>query len=417
MQKLNIAILSYRSAKFGGGQGVYIKDISFALSLMGHNVDVISGPPYPDLHDGVKLIRLPGLDLFETFSFRDRFKKFKKKECKHFDDYFEFFTTLIGGFPEPRTFGNRANAYLINNNNYDIVIDNQSISYGLIEIQKRFPLIEIIHHPITFDFKFELAASKKIKYKISRYLWYSFLKMQKQVAPRLQNIITPSQSSKKGIIEEFNCKKDNITVINNGIDTEEFSPIVESVRDPNRLITTASADVPLKGLDYSLKALKILKKDNPNIHLIVIGSYKKGGHTERLIKELNIKDNISFKKDLSKKEIRDLYSTSSIALVTSLYEGFGYPVIEAMSCEVPIIATNVSSIPELVGKYGILIDPKDENQLSKNIRNVLSNYEDYKKTAIQGRQNIIKIFNWTKITNEYEKAIFKTIENYKNANF
>ena len=412
MQKLNIAILSYRSAKFGGGQGVYIKDISFALSLMGHNVDVISGPPYPDLHDGVKLIKLPGLDLFETFSFKDRFKKFKKKKSKHLDDYYEFFDALIGGFPEPRTFGNRANTYL-KDNNYDVIIDNQSISYGLIEIQKRFPLIEIIHHPITFDFKFELAASKKIKYKISRYLWYSFLKMQKQVAPKLQNIITPSQSSKKGIIEELNCKKDNITVINNGIDTEEFSPIVGSVRDPNRLITTASADVPLKGLDYSLKALKILKKDNPNIHLIVIGGYKKGGHTERLIKELDIKDNIFFKKHLSKEEIRELYSTSSVALVSSLYEGFGYPVIEAMSCEVPLIATNVSSIPELVGKYGILIDPKDDNQLSNKIRIVLSNYEDYKKNAIQGRQHIINTFNWSKITHEYEKAIFKTIESHK----
>ena len=413
MQKLNIAILSYRSAKFGGGQGVYIKDISFALSLMGHNVDVISGPPYPDLHDGVKLIKLPGLDLFETFSFKDRFKKFKKKKSKNFDDYYEFFIALAGGFPELRTFGNRANNYLKINNNYDVIIDNQSISYGLIEIQKRFPLIEIIHHPITFDFRFELAASKKIKYKISRYLWYSFLKMQKQVAPKLQNIITVSQSSKKGIIEEFNCKKNNILVINNGLDTEEFSPIEESVRDLNRLITTASADVPLKGLDYSLKALKILKKDNPNIHLIVIGSPKKGGHTERLIKELNIKDNVFFKKHISKEEIRRLYSTSSVAIVSSLYEGFGYPVIEAMSCEVPLIATNVSSIPELVGKYGILIDPKDENLLSHKIKNVLSNYDEHKKTAIQGRQHIIKTFNWSKITNEYEKTIFKVIENFR----
>ena len=413
MQKLNIAILSYRSAKFGGGQGVYIKDISFALSLMGHNVDIISGPPYPDLHDGVKLIKLPGLDLFETFSFKDRFKKFKKKKSKNFDDYYEFFIALAGGFPELRTFGNRANNYLKINNNYDVIIDNQSISYGLIEIQKRFPLIEIIHHPITFDFKFELAASKKIKYKISRYLWYSFLKMQKRVAPKLQNIITVSQSSKKGIIEEFNCKKNNILVINNGLDTEEFSPIEESVRDLNRLITTASADVPLKGLDYSLKALKILKKDNPNIHLIVIGSPKKGGHTERLIKELNIKDNVFFKKHISKEEIRRLYSTSSVAIVSSLYEGFGYPVIEAMSCEVPLIATNVSSIPELVGKYGLLIDPKDENLLSNKIKNVLSNYDEHKKTAIQGRQHIIKTFNWSKITNKYEKTIFTVIENFR----
>ena len=287
------------------------------------------------------------------------------------------------------------------------------ITFYRVQLKKRFPLIEIIHHPITFDFKFELAASKKIKHKISRYLWYSFLKMQKQVAPKLQNIITVSQSSKKGIIEEFNCKKNNILVINNGLDTEEFSPIEESVRDLNRLITTASADVPLKGLDYSLKALKILKKDNPNIHLIVIGSPKKGGHTERLIKELNIQDNVFFKKHISKEEIRKLYSTSSVAIVSSLYEGFGYPVIEAMSCEVPIIATNVSAIPELVGKYGVLIDPKDENLLSHKIKNILSNYDEHKKTAIQGRQHIIKTFNWSKITNEYEKTIFKVIENFR----
>ena len=81
MQKLNIAILSYRSAKFGGGQGVYVKDISLALTLIGHNVDVISGPPYPDLHEGINLIKLPGLNLFETFSFKDRIKKlFYKKQ-------------------------------------------------------------------------------------------------------------------------------------------------------------------------------------------------------------------------------------------------------------------------------------------------------------------------------------------------
>ncbi|GIR96758.1 hypothetical protein CM15mP99_3930 [bacterium] len=82
MRNLKIAILSYRSAQFGGGQGVYVKDISYALSLMGHNVDVISGPPYPNLHHGINLIRLPGLDLFETFDFKDRCKKFLKRKIK-----------------------------------------------------------------------------------------------------------------------------------------------------------------------------------------------------------------------------------------------------------------------------------------------------------------------------------------------
>ena len=413
MQKLNIAILSYRSAQFGGGQGVYIRDISLALKLKGHNIDVISGPPYPNLHDGINLIKLPGLNLFETFSFRDRLKKLLKKKNKKFDHYYEFFSVLLGGFPEPKTFGKRANRYLKLNNHYDLIIDNQSLSYGMIDIQKRFPFIEIIHHPITFDYKYELSSSKKIKYRISRHRWYSFLKMQKKVAPYIKRIITPSKSSKQGIVDEFNCNKANITVINNGIDTNEFSPVNEVTRNEFRLITTASADVPLKGLDFSLKALKKLKKDFPNMHLIVIGLIKKGGHTEKLIKKLGLENDVTFKSNLTKNEIKDCYSKSSIAIVSSLYEGFGYPVIEAMSCEVPLIATNVSSIPELTSEFAKLVDPKNEEMIYQSVKDILAEYDKYKKIAIKGRQHVIKNFNWIKITGEYENAIFETIKNFK----
>jgi len=413
LQKLNIAILSYRSAQFGGGQGVYIRDISLALKLKGHNVDVISGPPYPNLHDGINLIKLPGLNLFETFSFRDRLKKFLKKKNKKFDHYYEFFSVLLGGFPEPKTFGKRANRYLKLNDHYDLIIDNQSLSYGMIDIQKRFPFIEIIHHPITFDYKYELSSSRKIKYRISRHRWYSFLKMQKKVAPYIKRIITPSKSSKQGIVDEFNCNKANITVINNGIDTNEFSPVNEVTRNEFRLITTASADVPLKGLDFSLKALKKLKKDFPNMHLIVIGLIKKGGHTEKLIKKLGLENDVTFKSNLTKNEIKDCYSKSSIAIVSSLYEGFGYPVIEAMSCEVPLIATNVSSIPELTSEFAKLVDPKNEEMIYQSVKDILAEYDKYKKIAIKGRQHVIKNFNWIKITDEYENAIFETIKNFK----
>ena len=414
MQKLKIAILSYRSAQFGGGQGIYVRDISFALSLLGHQVDVISGPPYPNLQQGVNLIELPGLNLFETFSFKDRLKKFFYKKNKKLNEYYEFFSVLLGGFPEPKTFGNRANNYLKTNDHYDLIIDNQSLSYGMVEIQKRFPFIEMIHHPITMDFKHEMKVSKKIKYKVSRYRWYSFLKMQKKVAPSIKRIITPSESSKNGIIEDLNCKNTNITVINNGLDTDEFSPIEGIKRNKFRLITTASADVPLKGLDYTLKALNILKNDFPEIQLIIIGSLKKGGHTQKLIKKLNLEQYIIFKTNISKKEIKELYAESSIAIVSSLYEGFGYPVIEAMSCEVPLIATNVSSIPELTSKYALLVDPENSEMISAGIKNILSNYEKYKKIAIQGRQHVVKNFNWIKITRKYESIIFKTIKEFKN---
>ena len=287
----------------------------------------------------------------------------------------------------------------------------------MLEIQNRLPFIEIIHHPITFDYKYELASSKKIKYKFSRYRWYSFLKMQKKVAPKINRIISPSQSSKDGIIKEFQCNKKNITVINNGLDTDEFRPILKSTRNPYRLITTASADVPLKGLDYSLKALKDLKSDFPMIHLIVIGSIKENGHTERLINELDIKDSVFFKSNITKAQITELYSTSSIAIVSSLYEGFGYPVIEAMSCEVPLIATNISSIPELVNDYATLVNPQNHKMISDSVKEIIMDYKKYKEIAINGRQHIIERFNWAKITKQYENIIFKTIEKFNHVNF
>ena len=414
MQKLKIAILSYRSAKYGGGQGIYIKDISMALTKMGHKVDVISGPPYPDLADGIDLIKLPGLNLFETFSFKDRLKKFLSKKNKSINDYYEFISVLFGGFPEMRTFGDRANTFL-NNKNYDLVFDNQSISYGVLDIQKRLPLIEIIHHPITFDFRFELKASKKLRYKISRFRWYSFLKMQKKVAPKINRIISPSRSSKKGIVQDFKCNPKNITVINNGIDTWEFKPLTNSQRNPYRLITTASADVPLKGLDYTLKALNLLKINYPKIHLIVIGTIKENGHTKRLIDKLDLEQNITFKSNILKADITELYSTSSVAIVSSLYEGFGYPVIEAMSCEVPLIATNTSSIPELTGKYASLIEPRNHEAIIESTIKILSDYDKYKEIAIKGRQHVIENFNWAKITKEYENTIYETIKEFKDA--
>ena len=412
MQKLSIAILSYRSAPFGGGQGIFVHDISKALSLVGHQVDVISGPPYPYLDEKVNLIKLPGLDLFQTFSFRERLKIFIMKKNKRAIDFYEFFSTFFGGFPEMRTFGERAKEFLDKNHRYDIVIDNQSISYGMLEIQKKFPLIEIIHHPITKDYKFELQSSSRFIYRLSRHRWYSFLKMQKRVAPQLKTIVTPSINSLKDIASDFSVNKKNINVINNGLDIDVFIPNMEIKRNPTKLITIASADVALKGLDYTLKSLASLVNDFPQISLLVIGKMKKGGHTSRLIDELDIKDKVLFKTGLSKEEIAKEYASSSIAIVSSLYEGFGYPVIEAMSCEVPLIATNVSSIPELVGNYAELIPAENTNELSNAIRSILHDYSQYKNIAVRGRQHIVNNFNWLKITEEYENIISKTINDF-----
>jgi glycosyltransferase involved in cell wall biosynthesis len=411
LASLKILILSYRSAPFGGGQGIYVKDLSQALVNLGHEVTVFSGPPYPELDKKIVLIRSPGLNLFETFNFKDRFFKFINHKDKTTSDFYEFFSVLFGGFPEMRTFGVRAKKHVLKNK-YDLVIDNQSVSYGMEYIQILTPLIEVIHHPITMDLKYELSTSNNLIYRFSRHRWYSFLRMQKKVAPLLKNILTPSNNSKKDISKEFHVKPENISVIHNAVDSNIFRPYPEIKNLPQRLITTASADVPLKGLDFSLYALADLSKEFQDIELLVIGTLRKGGHTDRLIKKLNLNERVTFKTGITKDEIAQEYAKSSVAIVSSLYEGFGYPVAEAMSCSIPLIATDVASIPEITDNFAILIPPKDSDAIRDSIRKILLEPDLYNKVAAKGRLHIKNKFNWQTIGKQYEELMYKVIKNH-----
>ena len=411
-QKLNIAISSYRSAPFGGGQGIFIYELSKALQALGHKVDIISGPPYPNLEPEINLIKSPGLDLFSTFVFKERISLFKKKKNKTQEDWYEFFSALLGGFPEIKTFGERLKE-LVSNSSYDVLIDNQSVSFGILEIQKTLPVLEIIHHPITKDYQYDIQFSKGIIQKISKWRWFSFLKMQKKVAPNLNAISTPSLNSKKDIAKDFNVSTKKISVIPNGIDFEKFSPKSDISRTMGQIITTASADVPLKGLDFTLQAIAVLIKDFPYLRLIIIGAPRIGGHTERLIQKLKIEANIVYKTNLTKEEIAIEYANSNIAVVSSLYEGFGFPVGEAMACSIPLIATNVASIPEITGNFAELIPACDSKSIERSIRNILSNPKKYQTRADAGRQHIIDNFDWKKIAQSYENLIYQTMEKFK----
>jgi glycosyltransferase involved in cell wall biosynthesis len=409
---LKIAILSYRSAPFGGGQGIYVYELSKALNSIGHNVDVISGPPYPELIADIELVKLPGLNLFSTFQFRERLKIFFHTKNKSLDDWYEFSSTLMGGFPELQTFGNRAKIFL-SDKNYDAVIDNQSISFGMIDIQKSKPLIEIMHHPITKDYFYDLKFARGLVQRLSKMRWFSFLKMQKKVAKQIKVVVTPSLNSKQDIHHDFKVPMQNIQVIPNGIDFNTFCALPNIVPRVNGVITTASADVPLKGLDFSLHAIARLKSEYPDIKLTVIGSPRAEGHTERLIKRLKLEEQVSFKTNLTKEEITHEYAKSSVAVVSSLYEGFGFPVGEAMACATPLVATNVASIPEITGSFAQLIPAEDEEAIYQGIKNIFQKPQKYKIQAELGRQHIIENFNWTKIGHAYEELLYKTINDFK----
>lgn len=403
--------MSYRSAPFSGGQGIYVHELSKVLVELGHKVDVISGPPYPELLSGVGLIELPGLNLFSTFNFKERAKIFFGKKRKSLSDWYEFCSTLFGGFPELQTFGKRAQIYL-SQNQYDVIIDNQSISYGMLKIQALNPLVEIIHHPISKDYYYDLKFAKGIIQRISKMRWFSFLKMQRKVARKLKVIVTPSLNSKKDIHHDFLVPLQNMQVIPNGIDFEAFRPLPTIQCAPHRIITTASADVPLKGLDFTLHAIARLKSEYPAIELIVIGAARPEGHTERLIQRLQLEEQVSFRTNLTKHEITQEYAQSAAAVVSSLYEGFGFPVGEAMACSTPLVATNVAAIPEITGSFAQLILPGNIDAIYAGIKNIFQDPAKYKVQADLGRQHIIDNFNWKNIGLAYEELLYKTINEF-----
>jgi glycosyltransferase involved in cell wall biosynthesis len=238
--------------------------------------------------------------------------------------------------------------------------------------------------------------------------WYIFLRMQKRVAPRLPFIITVSNVSKEDIAKDFNVPFEKIFVVHNGVDIEKFRPIPSILPDPYRLVATASADVPLKGLNYLIKALALVKKSYPEVSLRVIGRPKQGGTTERLIQSLGLEESTSFVSGICDEELVREYAKASIAVIPSLYEGFGFPAAEAMSCGKAIVSTTGGALPELVGNAGLLVPPGDPKQLANAICYLLANPKLQREFGKKARARILEKFNW-------RLAAIKTVEVYKKA--
>ncbi len=404
---LKICLLTYRGNPTCGGQGVYIKHLSKALADLGHKVDVLSGPPYPQLDSKVKLHELPSLDLYNPEHF---FHVQRLRDLINSLNMYEFLNMCTGSFPEPYTFGERAYRYLLKNKmSYDVVHDNQSLAYGIGKIARElFPTIATIHHPITVDRREEFKAAKSIyqKFKISR--WYTFIKMQVKVARSLSHIVTVSEFTKKDIAREFSIDENKFRVVHNGINNEYFYPVQNGARPDNSIIVTNSADIPLKGLNYLLKAVAETRKKQ-SVKLTVIGEPKKNGIIEKLVAKLKIGDIVNFTGRIANEDFADYYAKATIAVVPSLYEGFGIPAVEAMACGVPLITTSGGALPEVVGDAGIIVEPADASALAGAITYLLNNPDERKKYAKSGLERVNSVFSWPKAAQEvvgiYREAI------------
>jgi glycosyltransferase involved in cell wall biosynthesis len=390
---LRIAYLTYRGKPHVGGQGVYTRHLTKALADLGHHIEVFGGQPYPILDPRVQLHQLPSLDIFND-AHPGRFPAYW--EINDWPNFVESAQFLKGTFGEPRSFSIRAHRALKTRvNDFDIVHDNQCLGYGILKIEKIIPTIVTLHHPITKDRKLEMEHTPTWWKRKAIGRWYSFVEMQGKVASKMPRVVVVSKNSIDDIHTDMKVSLDRMRLVPVGVDHELFSPKPTVQRKPGHMITTASADVALKGLSYLLEALAKLRTER-EVHLTIIGKPREGANAD-LIRSLGLEDCITHVSGVSDERIVELYAEAEIAVVPSLYEGFSLPAIEAMATATCLVATTGGALPEVTGTDNdtVLSCPAgDADALAATIRRGLDSKELRDRIGAAGRARVVERWSW-----------------------
>ncbi|MDY6917078.1 MAG: glycosyltransferase family 4 protein [Chloroflexota bacterium] len=389
-----------------GGQGVYLYYLARELHRLGHEVHAIVGPPYPDIPDGVIEHRVENLNFLEF-----GFPKQQPFKLMNLLNLYELAVTQIGMFPEMFSFSLRAYhklRQLLRNHRFDIIHDNQTLGYGVL-MMKGFgiPVVATVHHPLPIDKKTDLAYMEKTGARIHRILFYPFV-MQHLVTRKMDRIITVSENAARETMDAFRVPKDRIRVVYNGIDTEMFSNRDGGIKERGRIIVVANSADRKKGIVYLLRAVQILRQEMDVKLTIVDRGLPDNKYTPALVSRYGLDENVTFTGRVSVEDLVKHYGRAEVAAVPSLYEGFGLPAAEAMSCGVPVVSTNAGALPEVVedGRGGILVPPRDSRALAAAIRRLLTDESLREEMGREGRRRVEERFDWA-------EAARRTVEVYQ----
>jgi len=395
MPPLRIAYLVYRGNPHSGGQGVYSRHLTRELVELGHEVTVFGGQPWPILDAGVGWVPVPSLDLYRE---PDPFRVPRPREFRSLVDVAEFGLMCTAGFPEPWSFSVRARRVLRDaRHRFDLVHDNQCLGTGLLGmLDDGWPMLATLHHPITVDRDLDLADNPSPYRQVTLRRWYGFLHMQMRVAAQIPRIVTVSESSARDITAQMGVPADRLHVVPVGVDHNQFRPVAGIARNPNLLMTTASSDVPLKGLVPLLEALAKVRTERP-VELVVIGKKRKGSKIPATMSRLGLEGAVHFRAGIDDDGLVRLYNEVAAAVVPSLYEGFSLPAIEAMACGTPLVATTGGALPEVVGRdgdTGLLVPPGDPAALADGLLRLLGDEPLRARLGAAGRRRVLERFTW-----------------------
>ncbi len=392
-KRLRILLTGYRSHPHVGGQGVYLYELSRALLELGHEVHVVSGPPYPELDPRVMLHRLASLDLFSrsnaVLAFHPRFL------TRH-ADLAEWALHNTGAFGEPLAFAMRLKQWLASRpGRYDVIHDNQGLAGPMLDAARagKAALTATLHHPITIDLEYALAAAGSAWKRALVRRWHGFVPAQGHTARALSALLTVSCASKDRAVRDFDLDPNAIVVAPNGIDHDIFTPRPATPREPGLIVATASADVPIKGVDVLMDGFARLADQRPNARLTLIGRLRDGAAKERLAASGHA-DRVTCVADLSRTDVADLYRRAHVVVSPARFEGFGFPAAEAMACAAPVIASDGGALPEVVGDAGVLFPSGDGAALSAALDALLSDPGRAQALGAQGQARAKARFSW-----------------------
>jgi len=389
-----------------GGQGVYLYYISRELKRLGHEVDIIVGPPYPNIAEGIAEHRLENLNFFEFgFPKQDPFRVFSPLNL------YDLAGTRLGMFTEMCSFSIRAYnkmRQLLRNRRFDIIHDNQTLGYGIL-LMKAFeiPIVATVHHPLPIDRKTDIAHIDRAWERFGRIMFYPFV-MQHLVTRRMDRVIAVSESAAEETRNAFKVPRSKIRVVHNGIDTDMFRRLDGERRERGRLVIVANTVDRKKGVIYLLRALQLLREEIDVKLTIVDRGAPDNEYTPALVGRFGLDGSVDFTGKVSLEELVRYYATAEVAVVPSLYEGFGLPAAEAMACGLPVVATTAGALPEVVedGRSGILVPPRDHYALAGAIKCLLKDEPLRRAMGEEGRRRVERNFTW-------EEAARKTLAVYR----
>jgi glycosyltransferase involved in cell wall biosynthesis len=410
-------MVGYRGNMHCGGQGVYLWFLVRELAKLGHRVDVLVGPPFPDpMPFAGEVVQLPNQQFWAKWFSRDwgRFLP-RPNPLRVFEplNFYELASSRLGFLPEPFAFSVRAlramAERLRRGSRYDVVHDVQCLGYGLLGIRAfGLPMVSTIHHPLSVDRRASFVRDQTMVDAIGTMQFYP-IGMQSFVARRMERVLTSSQASGREILRDFGVEPRRIEMVWNGLDTELYSPDPTVPRRENEILCVGRASDPNKGIRTLIAALAKLAAP---VRLTLVDSASRGNEARKWARTLGCADRLDITGRLPTPELVNLYRRAALVVVPSRYEGFGLPAVEAMACGTPVVATTAGALPEVleVGGGGVSVPRDDPDALAKAVASLLEQSDTRLEMGARARPRIEAAFSWPRVAERTANIYCEVVE-------